>query len=139
MAENGGRVPCRIVGLGRPVSPPSKGEAGPNLVLVQGHQTNEIYSDRLQGWVWMDLTHSTLGAYLREEGPISTMELYTYLNDPNRLPSLRLSFYDVKMRIAKTVSMSQIEQSVKDGLLNYYKRDQRYYCGTTTVRSPEKL
>lgn len=124
-ASNALGIPCRIIGMNRAGTSRPDGKGGPVLLLAEGHGTTEIYSDRLKAWVWIDLTFRVLGAHLREEGPINMAELYAYLNDPNRLPSLRVNVYDAKTKTAKMIPVLQSEQ--KDALFNYFKRDQRFH------------
>ena len=112
-------------GVGDPARREAEGQAGPILLLAEGHGTNEIYSERLNGWVWMDLTFRILGVYFKEDGPITMAELYNHLNDPNRVQSLRLMVYDPKTRTAKLASL--MESGQKDGMFNYFKRDQQFH------------
>jgi hypothetical protein len=118
-------IPCRMIGMNRAGPAQPEGKGGPVLLWAEGHGTTEIYSEKLNGWAWMDLTFHILGAYLKEEGPITMAELYAYLNDPNRAASLRLNVYDPKTRTAKIAPLPESGQ--KDGLFNYFKRDQQFH------------
>lgn len=118
-------IPCRTIGMNRTGPAQAEGTGGPVLLLAEGHGTNEIYSEKLNGWAWMDLTFRILGAYLKEDGPITMAELYSHLNDPNRVHSLRLNVYDPKTRTARIAPM--LESGLKDGLFNYFKRDQQFH------------
>lgn len=118
-------IPCRIIGMNRAGPSQPEGQGGPVLLLAEGHGTTEIYSDKMNGWIWMDLTFCILGAYLKEDGPITMAELYSHLNDPNRVQSLRLSVYDPKTRTAKMSPL--LESGQKGGLFNYFKRDQQFH------------
>jgi hypothetical protein len=124
-ASNALGIPCRIIGMNRAGAAQPEGKGRPVLLLAEGHGSTEIYSERLKSWIWIDLTFCILGAYLREEGLINMAELYSYLNDPNRLPSLRLHVYDPRTRTARKVLALESEQ--KGALFNYFKRDQRFH------------
>ena len=82
-ASNALHIPARRHRHGNRVGPPAPpGKEGPVLLLAEGHGTTEIFSDRLDGWVWIDLTFGILAAYLGEEGPLTMAELYVCLNEP---------------------------------------------------------
>lgn len=120
-ASNALGIPCRTIGMNRtgPANP-----AGPTLLLAEGHGTTEIFSESLNAWVWMDLTFGILGAYQRDEGPLTMAELYANLNDPNRVKGLRIVVYDPKAKADKT--QSAMDSDKKDSLFNYFKRDQQF-------------
>ena len=58
------------------------------------HGTTEIFDKDMNQWIWMDLMHYALGAYLGEQGPLNLLELHLFLNHPARKKALRLHFYD---------------------------------------------
>lgn len=118
-------IPSRIIGMNRVGPPRPAGSEGPTLLLAEGHGTTEIFSEKLNAWVWIDLTFCIQGAYLRDEGPITMAELYSYLNDPNRINSLRIVVYDPKAKTEKSVPVPESDK--KGSLLNYFKRDQRFH------------
>ncbi|MDP6779915.1 MAG: transglutaminase domain-containing protein [Candidatus Latescibacteria bacterium] len=118
-------IPCRGIGMNRsaPDQPP-KGSRY-TLLLAEGHGSTEIFSEEHNAWVWIDLTFYILDAHLGDEGPINMAELYHYLNDPNRLKSLRVVTYDPK---SKSDANTLVTDSEKQGALhNYFKRDQEFH------------
>jgi len=116
-------IPCRSMGMNRPVNP--QPPDGPNLLLAEGHGTTEIFSRDLNQWIWIDLTFYILGAYLGEEGPIHMAELYDFLNVPARAKNLRIVVYDPDIKTDKTVAA--LKSDKKLALLNYFKQDQEFH------------
>jgi len=41
-------------------------------------------------WILMDLTYQMLGAFLGDEGPLTTAEFHIFINQPQRRQRLRL-------------------------------------------------
>ena len=124
-ASNALHIPARVIGMNRVGPPAPPGKEGPVLLLAEGHGTTEIFSDRLDGWVWIDLTFGILAAYLGEEGPLTMAELYVCLNEPARAKRLQLVIYDPKSRSTRKVPA--LESDKKDSLFNYFKQDQEFH------------
>lgn len=65
------------------------------------HSTTEIFDEKLNQWVWIDLTYNVLGAYLGEEGPLNAVEFALFLNQAERRKRLRVLYYNYKDKSAK--------------------------------------
>jgi len=115
-------IPCRQIGMHYPWPPDPK--EGYRVLLAEGHGTTEIFSESLNQWIWMDLTFYILGGYLGEEGPINMVELYKFLNDPNRVKGLCIVEYDSATKMENVVPL--MESRKKQSLFNYFKRDQQF-------------
>lgn len=101
----------------------SKGQAY-DLLMAEGHSTSEIFDETLNKWIWIDLTFLMTGMELPGQGPIHMAELARALNDPDRIGSLTATIYDPETRTENR--MSVLECPSREGLLNYFKRDQTF-------------
>lgn len=75
-----------------------------------------------------------LGVYLGDIGPIDLIELYFYLDNPNRFKHLYVAEYDPKTHVERRVPIT--ESKVREDLLVYLKVDQmfRYFRATSPSR-----
>jgi len=94
------------------------------VLVAEGHSTVKIFSDVYNQWIWIDPIMYVLGAYLGDIGPLNLVELYLYLNNPNRIKYLYVVEYDPRSRLERKVLLT--ESKAKNSLLNYFKRDQRF-------------
>lgn len=94
-----------------------------NLAFAEGHTITEIYDEKLNKWVLMDLTLYILEASLNEV-PLSAMEFYYLVNNPSFQDMIKTKEYNLKkgLTIKKYLNQSVALPSVK----NYYKKNQRF-------------
>lgn len=122
-------IPCRNVGMGRPEQLNAHGTAGDYaLSCSPAHVTTEIFSRRLNQWVWMDPFLGVLGAHLDGQDLVDTVEFQMMLNNPNRAKRLKVREYDAASDSLRTVPL--YESARYRELLNYYKKDQRFFYYT---------
>lgn len=77
-------------------------------VLLHGmHTTAEIFDRALNRWIFMDTRFYCLGAYLGEEGPLSTGEFHLFISQPHWRERLRFQIYDVNSKTEKRLPMSE--------------------------------
>ena len=94
------------------------------LRTAEGHATTEIFDEKLNRWVWIDLTFSLLGMELVGYGLIQMAELHRSLNDPERMKLLYGIEYDIGAKTEKKVHIPAYNQ--KNSLLNFFKKDQTF-------------
>jgi hypothetical protein len=94
------------------------------LEIGEGHRTTEVFDRTLNRWIWIDLTLGLLGAEVRDNEPIEVARLVRVLNDPLRLPRLRLAEFDSDTGVEKFVPIA--ESPCERDLLRFFREDQRY-------------
>jgi len=101
-------IPTRQVNLGCVISITEK----VNIQLGTQHASTEIFDDKTNQWIWVDLQFYTLGVFLGKEGPLNLAELHLFLENPERRKRLRLKIYDMDTRMEKMIPLNK--SSVKD-------------------------
>lgn len=77
-------------------------------VFFQGmHTTTELFDRDRNRWVFMDIRFYCLGAWLGEEGPLSTGELHLLISQPHWRERLRFQVYDLESDTEKRLPMGQ--------------------------------
>lgn len=74
------------------------------------HSTTEIFDEKLNQWVWIDLTYNVIGAYLGEEGPLNAMEFGLFLNQQGRRKRLRVLYYNYKDNLESMYPVAECPQ-----------------------------
>lgn len=74
------------------------------------HSTTEIFDEKLNQWVWIDLTYNVIGAYLGEEGPLNAMEFGLFLNQQGRRKRLRVLYYNYKDKLESMYPVAECPQ-----------------------------
>jgi hypothetical protein len=128
-------IPCRTIGmmLPEPVQEES-GRTDYDLSFAATHVTAEIFSKRLNQWVWIDPFLRVLGAQLGNEGLVDTIEFQMLLNNPNRVRNLRVTVYDPKTDCLQTLPVTQTD--LYRDLVNYYRKDQHFFYYSRTSARP---
>ncbi|HHE74031.1 MAG TPA: hypothetical protein ENL37_02950 [Desulfobacteraceae bacterium] len=83
-----------------------------NIQLGTQHASTEIFDDKTNQWIWLDLQFYALGVFLGKEGPLSMAELHLFLDNPVRRKRLRLKIYDMDTKTEKMIPLNK--SSVKD-------------------------
>ncbi len=92
-------------------------------VLLQGmHTTAEVFDRTLNRWIFTDIRFYCLGAYLGDEGPLSTGEFHLFISQPYWRDRLRFEVYDMTTRKVKRLPMQDCPRT-----------DIHFYSGWNTV------
>lgn len=116
-------IPCRRIAMQRPLTDEEEKEAY-RILLAEGHTTTEIFSERLNRWIWIDPTFRILGAYLNDSDPLDLFELYLCINRPEKAARLRLLEYDASIGEERLVPFDECRY--RASLRNYLKMEQRF-------------
>lgn len=111
-------IPVRRLGLmnSSPYSPTL------NLVLAEGHSLVEVYDDRSNQWVVVDLVYGLLGAKFHNMS-LNAMDLVKMINMPSYEPKIKLVLYDALKH--KVVRLRLPRKKGKDAFYNFYKTNQQ--------------
>lgn len=104
-------IPARHIGLSKIYS---NGETSSKCkamnIQIQGgscHGVPEIFDDRLNQWIWMDLRLYSLGAWIGNTGPLTLAEFHLFINQEQRRRKLKLLVYDIENRTEKLIAMDK--------------------------------
>ncbi len=95
------------------------------------HSTTEIFDEKLNQWVWMDLTYNVLGAYLGEEGPLNAMEFGLFLSQAGRGERLRVVYYDYKDQSARLMPANECPKKEFSSLVGWDTEFHYFYSKNT--------
>jgi len=92
-----------------------------------GHGVPEIFDERLNQWIWLDLRFYTLGAWLGNIGPLTLAEFCLFINQEQRRKELKLLIYDMDSAKEKLLPLEECPKQAFDCFsgwnttLSYYK------------------
>ncbi|MDY7009916.1 MAG: transglutaminase domain-containing protein [Planctomycetota bacterium] len=103
-------IPARLVGMGQIHSLTDK------CRIQRGgcHSTCEIFDDKSNQWIWMDISFYALGAYLGKEGPLNMAEFHFFLNQPARRKRLKLHIYNLDDKSDKILPLEKCPKTTFD-------------------------
>lgn len=92
------------------------------IFLAGMHCTSELFDRDRNRWVFMDIRFHCLGAYLGDEGPLSTGELHLLISQPHWRERLRFHVYDMDKNLERRLPMRDCPRP-----------DLHFYSGWNTV------
>ncbi len=96
-------IPARRVGMGQVYF-----RSDTTQIQTGGsHSTCEIFDEKSNQWIWMDISFYALGAYLGEEGPLNMAELHFFLNQPARRKRLKFHIYNLDDKSDKILPLEE--------------------------------
>ncbi|MDD5598842.1 MAG: transglutaminase domain-containing protein [Victivallaceae bacterium] len=117
-ACNALEIPARHIALSEIYSAGNaSGKCGEMNLQIQGgssHGVPEIFDERLNQWIWLDLRFYALGAWLGNIGPLTLAEFCLFINQEQRRKELKLLIYDMDNSNEKLLPLDKCPKQAFD-------------------------